>query len=436
MKRVLTTALLALAAASFLTLGSCQKKAPEKVTLRVLNYADATTAGYAIEKKIWDDFRAANPDIEIEYEELFNEPFHQKTEAYAASGKLPDVLYMWPSGRSSTLYNKKLVKDLTPLVAPDRAKYLPAVLAPQLGGILGEMPITMTNTSVFFVNKKLLAELGLQEPKTYEDMVAMVPVAKKAGVEVLLMPAKDDWVFQSCLFSMIAGRLAGDAFIDAVLAGKAKFTDKPFVDALGFMASLVKDGVMNKNVLQIGYGEGPALFASGKSLFYVDGEWRVGAFITDPSTGKALLSPAQQKDIALRTFPAIPGQIVADSSSTVVGTGFGMSASIPAGSPQEAAAWKLISYMVSPEVAKQRLESGAFARASYIGVTSDKLEPLQQANAAQSPAVGTYVLDGVLDAKVFGPINIGLQEIVLGSKTPAKVAEEAQKALEAWLASK
>ncbi len=438
MKRATLLSILVLILASTLLVTGCAKKPAktEKVTLTVLSYADATAPGYPVAQKIWNDFRTANPDITLEIEELFNEPFHQKTEAYAASGKLPDVMFMWPSGRSTTLYTKKLVKDLTPFLASTKDKYLPVTMVPQTNGIIGELPETVTNTHVLYVNTALLAKLGLQEPKTYADMVAMVPVAKKAGVEVLIMAAKDDWVFQSCLFSMVSGRLAGDKFIDDVLAGKAKFTDKPFVDALNFMQSLVKDGVMNKNVLQIAYGEGPALFAAGKSLFYIDGDWRCGDFITDKTTNIGLLTPEAQKTIKLAVMPAIPGEIVADSTAVVVGTGYGMNVELPAGSAKEAAAWKLIEYMVSPDVAKQRMEAGAFARASYIGVTSDKLEPLMVANAAFAPSVGTYVLDAVLDAKVFGIINIGLQEIVLGSKTPVQVAQETQKAFEAWNAAK
>lgn len=437
MKRITVVVALVLAALVLVT-GCSKKEAAEssgKVTLRVLNYADAAEAGYAIEKKIWDDFRAANPDIILEYEELFDEPFHHKTEAYAASGNLPDVLFMWPSGRSSTLYNKGLVKDLTPLVAPIKNNLEPYATAPQAHGILGEIPQTNTNTSYMFVNDGLLKQLGLEKPKTYQDMVNMVPVARAAGVEVLIMPAMDDWVFQSCLFSLVSGRLAGDEFIDAALAGNAKFTDQKFVDVLDFFAKLVKDGVMNKNVLNIDYGQGPNLFASGKCLFYIDGDWRVGAFITDPETGEALIPVNEQPNYSIMNFPAIPGEINKNSSSVIVGTGYGMNANIPAGSAKEAAAWRLIQYLVSPEVAKQKLESGAFLTASWIGVTSDKLEPLSRAAAKVEVDIPTYVIDGVLDAQVFGPINVGLQEIVLGTKTPAQVAADTQKALEAWRAA-
>jgi len=69
---------------------------------------------------VWEAFEKANPNIEIEREDLFLEPFHQKTEAYAAAGRLPDVLYMWPGGRSTTLHTKRLVKDLAPLLGDTR----------------------------------------------------------------------------------------------------------------------------------------------------------------------------------------------------------------------------------------------------------------------------------------------------------------------------
>ncbi|MBU0936166.1 MAG: extracellular solute-binding protein [Spirochaetes bacterium] len=403
------------------------------ITLRVLNYADATTPAYAVEKEIWDTFRAQNPDIVLEYEELFDEAFHTKTEAYAAAGRLPDVMFMWPSGRSSTLYNRNLVKDLTPLMAPVKNEFVPIATSPGQFGILGQIPQSTTNTHVLYANLGLLKKLGLSEPKTYADLVAMVPAARAAGVEVVLIPAKSDWVMQSCLFSMVLGRIAGDEFINDVLAGKANFTDKPFVDSLAFIKRLYDDGVISRTALQIDYGEGPALFASEKSLFYIDGAWRVGEFITSPDSGVALIPPAkQQSDFKLMNFPVIPGEKNANSSSVIAGTGFGMNANIEAGSAKEAAAWRLISYLNSAEVLKKRLETGAFSNVTRIGVTASKMEPLQVMNAQLAPAKATYVVDGILDASVYGPINIGLQEMALGTATPEQVAQTTQKAFEEW----
>ena len=96
--------------------------AKDPVVVRVLYYFDATSPGAQREiAEVWEAFDKANPDIKIVREDLFNEPFHQKTEIYAATGQLPDVIYMWPGGRSTTLHTKKLVKDLTVLLGAARS---------------------------------------------------------------------------------------------------------------------------------------------------------------------------------------------------------------------------------------------------------------------------------------------------------------------------
>ena len=86
-------------------------KKSKQTVITVLDYQDATAPNsFEDNKLIWEAFEAAHPDIKIEREVLFNEPFHQKTAAYAASGKMPDVFYMWPAGRSSDIHEKKLAK--------------------------------------------------------------------------------------------------------------------------------------------------------------------------------------------------------------------------------------------------------------------------------------------------------------------------------------
>lgn len=409
----------------------------QPIRLTVYNYLDATSpAAHREIEEVWKAFERANPDIILEREDMFGEPFHQKLEAYAAAGRLPDVIYMWPGGRSSTLHTKRLVKDLTPFLGDMAREFHEAALAPQAGGYLAELPIAITATHVLYVNKGLLDSLGLPVPTTYEELKAMVPALRAAGKDVILMGAQDDWVVQSTLFSMIVGRLAGDDFIDRVLAGQARFTDEPFVRALRFYRSLFDDGVLNRRIFQTSYNEVNGLFASGRAPFLVDGDWKTSNFLTDPTTGEALIPPDRQHEFVLTVFPAIPGEVVHRTTSMVPGVGFAMSASIPAGSAKERAAWRLIQWLTSPEVQRIRLETGA-ASPSRKNVTSDRLEPLAQERARFYERVGgTYVLDNVLDAQVYGPLNVGLQEIGLGLSTPEQVAAAVQRALEAWRASR
>ena len=121
LRKVAMIALIALFSVSMLFAeGAKEAAASDKVTLRVLNYIDMSEPNSANEVAlVWDKFAAENPDIEIIREDLFNEPFHQKTESYVASGNVPDVLYMWPSGRSTSLHTTGSVQDLYPWLERD-----------------------------------------------------------------------------------------------------------------------------------------------------------------------------------------------------------------------------------------------------------------------------------------------------------------------------
>ena len=414
-------------------------KGAEPTVLTVLYDIDATQAGYAEDQAIWAEFSAENPDIKIEKEELFDQAFHEKVAAYVAAGTLPDLMYTWPSGRSTALHEQRLLKDLTPLLGKAfLSNFVPAAIDPanQKSGYLGELPQSVTYTTVMYTNTKLLKDNGLAEPQAYADMKAMVPKLRAKGAQTLLMANKDTWVMQSCLFSTVTGRLVGDAWIDSAKTGDVDFTDKGFVDALGFVDTMYKDGVLSRDTIQIAYGEGPALFAEGEAAFLVDGDWRQGAFLTDSSTGVALIDPQRQKnEFAFHNFPAIPGEKNPEIVSAIVGVGFSISASVPAGSAKEDAAVRWMKYYYSPEVQKIKLETGAFIP-SRKGIISDKIEPFTQMMPQYYASINKtcYVLDGVLDVDVYTPLNNGLQEMGLGTKTPVQVAAEVQKAIEAWRA--
>lgn len=443
-KKLLVSLLVVLMAVSMVFAQGAKEEAGGKTDLHVLYYIDMSEPNSANEiAMVWDKFAAENPDINVIREDLFNEPYHQKVEAYVASGQMPDVLYMWPGGRSTSVQTTHAVADLTPFLEKDGLldDYAPAALAPQTAGYLAELPNGITSSHMMFVNTKVLRDNGLEMPKTMDDLIAMVPVLKAKGIEVIGMDNMDTWVMQSCLFSLIVGRMGGADWYTKLAAGEWDFEDAWFVDSLKVVDELYSTGVINRNTLNSSYGSGRANLALGKCAFFVDGDWACGAFQTDITTGKALLSREQQaNDIELIVFPEIEGEVVHNTTSGVVGTGFGMSASITDPKVQDAA-WRLIKFLQSEYVQEYRLTTGAsFPSNLNVDVAKvieeNNLEPLVGKRAAFYQAYGTTpVIDGVLHSDVYNVINVGLQEIGLGAKAPEKVAAEVQQAWETWKAS-
>ena len=421
--------------------------AEEVVELRVLNYLDMTSPNSAEETQvIWEAFEEAHPNIKLVIQNEFNEPFHQATEAYAAAGNLPDVMYVWPSGRSTTLHTKHLLKDLTPLIERDGLKdfYIPLATDPtqQVSGYVAMLSNGVTATNAFFINMEVLKDAGLEPAQSYSELVAQVPILAEKGYDTVLMANQDTWVMQSCLFSLIAGRFGGEGWEQKILNGEAKFTDPEFVAALNFVKQIYDDKVINPTTLAVGYGEGPGLFATNTAAYYIDGDWRAGAFITDASTGEALISPERQENFKITVFPDIDveGVKLNKSNTAILATGYAINAALEDGSAKLEAAWELVKWLEGKEVLTYRLSTGGLGSPSRtdIDYASLDLEPLQVAiaNLGKEYDKATVVIDGVFEGPVYTPLNDGLQAIGLGSLTPEQVAQNVQDAFDAWKSAK
>lgn len=437
----------ALVVAMLLLLSMTAVVAEEQVELRVLNYLDLTSPNSAEEGKVvWEAFETAHPNIKLVIQNEFNEPFHQATEAYAAAGNLPDVMYVWPSGRSTTLHTKNLLKDLKPLIERDglASSYIALAMDPtqQASGYISMLSNGVTATNAFFVNMEVLQDAGLEPAKTYSELVAQVPVLAAKGYDTVLMANQDSWVMQSCLFSLIAGRFCGEGWEQKILNGEAKFTDPDFVAALNFVKQIYDDKVIDPATLAVGYGEGPGLFATNTAAYYIDGDWRAGDFITDASTGEALITPERQANFKITVFPEIDveGVKLNRSNTAVLATGYAINAALEDGSAKLEAAWELVKWLVGKDVLTYRLSTGGLPSPSRtdIDYASLDLEPLQVAigNLANDYDKATVVIDAAFEGPVFNPLNDGLQAIGLGSQTPEEVAQNVQAAFEAWQATK
>jgi raffinose/stachyose/melibiose transport system substrate-binding protein len=400
----------------------CVFSQEKEVELTMLNYLDITSP----EAAAWDAtvaaFNTKYPNITLKIENSFSDAYHQKLAALAAAGDLPDVMYLWPGGRSAEIYRNKLTEDLYPFLGADKDKFVSAAVAPQWDGKLYELPIGITATHVMYVNTKLLSDLGLTIPKTYDELVAMVPKIKEAGLYPILMPNKASWVMQSCLFSALVGRICGQEWIDKAITGEASFTDQEFVDSLALVKDMYDTGLLPPQSIQLEYGDGPNLFATGRSPFMIDGDWRVGAIAP-------LLSEEAQENFELAVFPDITGQKgESGSTSTIVATGFGMKAGLTGDKAD--AAWKWVSFFAGPEASEIRLIEQGMIPVYIMDISAYDIAPLAVKRGAFYPKhSGTVVLDGVITGEPINIINIGLQELALGNTTPEKLAADIEAAM-------
>jgi len=149
----------------------------------------------------------------------------------------------------------------------------------------------------FFYNKDIFRRHDLQPPLTVDDFFRVLDVLKKAGVTPVALGTAEQWESSQIVYTNIGPNFwRGEEGRKALIAGRAKFTDQPFVDALDFMARM-------KRYLPAGaekqtYAASQARFASGGAAIYPAGSWDIAHFSRTPGLALGVFPPPLPSDRA------------------------------------------------------------------------------------------------------------------------------------------
>ena len=412
---LLLAGLLLLSAAVVLT-------AAPKVVVKTMAYGDNSNPEGVNWLRIVAAFEKANPDIDIDFELLYDEAYHQKVVARLAAGDAPHLAYMGADARWGAPWKEASQQfDHKPFMD---SKYYDLKLIPPMGpkGEIWEIPLGTSNiTTVLYMNQKLVKSLGFTAPKTYQDIVAMVPAAKAKGLDVISIDGADGWAWGSCLMSSVIARMSGDpSWVSKAVAGKNKFTDKVFVDSLDFIARMIKDGVIASKSVMVDYGANLSNFSNEKALFMIQGQWIAGS----------IENPEVADNTVMMAWPKLPGEKAATAGSVAaaISVGYGVTKAGAADPKVRDAALKFLQYFYSHEETTQRLRDGAIVAPVLKNfVVPDDLPGLvkQKVGLAQK-AKNTEVIDAFLSGAPNDTLNAGMQKIASGQATAQQVASEVE----------
>lgn len=425
-KRIGTILVMALCAVG-MAFGNGQAQsgsASGKVVVKAMAYGDNSNSEGVNWVRIVDTFMKENPTITIDYELLYDEAYHQKVAARLAAGDVPHLAYMGADARWGKPWAEaKQQFNMKPYLDPN---YYDLSLIPSMGpnGEIYEIPLGTSNiTTVLFANEALIKSLGFSLPKTYEDIVAMVPKAKAAGLDVISVDGADGWFWGSCLMSSVIARLSGDPqWVSKAVAGKNKFTDQVFVDSLAVIQRMLKDGVVSDKAVLVDYGANVSNYSNGKALFMIQGQWIAGS-----------IEPAVADTTVMMAFPKLPGEkaSTAGSVAAAIQVGYGITQAGAKDPAVRDAALKFIQAFYSEPETTQRLRDGAIVAPILKGykVPADLPSIVKQKVALATSAKNTDVIDAFLGGAANDALNAGMQKIASGSATPAEVAAEVEKLL-------
>jgi multiple sugar transport system substrate-binding protein/raffinose/stachyose/melibiose transport system substrate-binding protein len=179
-------------------------------------------------------------------------------------------------------------------------------LQPKGNDIGGKTYIPPTNSQIIplvYYNKKIFADNGITVPTNYSDFVDDIKKLKAAGITPLELAGTDGWSASMPIVGLASADVLGQDpdWIQKRYAGKVKFSDPIFADAMQKQIDLIKDGAYNPAALSVDFATANKNFLDGKSAMYPEGSW---------FTGSSYITPAQAENIGAFPWPTDDGKIV------------------------------------------------------------------------------------------------------------------------------
>lgn len=237
-------------------------------SLTILDYYNNDPDKALVQKGL--DTCASQLGVTIQRETVPGDTLIQKVLQQASSKTLPDVLMLdnpdvqqiAATGALAPLNDLGLNADGVIKGMVDATSYQ--------GKLYGLAPVT--NTIALFYNKDMLAEAGVQPPKTWDEL--------KAAAKKLTKPGR-----YGMAFNANATYEGSWQFLPAMWTNGGDETDlnSPQVaEALQLWTDLVKSGSASKSVINWTQGDVNDQFIAGKAAMMVNGPWQIPALNKNP----------------------------------------------------------------------------------------------------------------------------------------------------------
>lgn len=328
-----------------------------------------------------DGFTKLHPNVTFKLVQTPFADYQTSLKLSMASNSSPDIVQYSP-GPMRAIVPAGLVQ---PLDAYAKAYGWRDTVSPSLLGMLtsdkkaeqyGEgtlyaVPGAVQMIGVFY-NKKVAAAAGVTAvPKTLDAFEKDLAAVKSSGVTPMTVPALGVGGFQ--LWSALANVQADVGVFNKWVQGRSGSTltkDPGFTEAADTVSQWAKDDYFSKGAASVSDADGVSEFSSGKSAYFVTGNWNTKAF-----------QDALGSDLG---FFLMPGT---SADQAAVATGSGFPYSISAKSKHKDVAAAFLDYMVSPEAA-----DGTYA-GGFVPVTG---QPSERGSGVQGTILDGYgkVVDG------------------------------------------
>ena len=371
--------------------------------------------------QMFTQFKAQNPNIEFDVEDMVHDTYETKMKTLAAGNELPDLFLIKGSWIDNFIDNG-LVKPVNAMLDanPSWRDNFNAGAFDEFkrnGSDIYGIPFQLFSTHLILYNSDVLAKAGFKTfPRTWKDFTAAIKALQARGYTPISLGNKAKWVAESCILSTLGDRFTGPQWFFSVRDHKgAKFTDPDFVKALDAFQQLARMGAFNSDLNSIDDNQQKTLYINGKSAMFMDGAWSIPVLISTAP-------PDVVKNTHLAILPSVDGG-KGDPNSVSGGSGWGYAINAGVSGDKMAAIGKLVAFTTGPEAARATIENNGQPAGRAPSYDKSKVAPLSNEYfALVSKLKFTPIYDIQLNAPIIEVMNSGLQELLISSITPQQLA--------------
>lgn len=225
------------------------------------------TGDRPVQEAAFERWNAENPNQQISAEFFDAAAYKPKLRTAIGAGNPPTFFYSWGGGilrsyvEANTIYDLSSYRTEHPEIFD---RYITASLENNvINGKTYGIPANKVNPTFFYYNKDLFAQAGVQPPKTFDELMALIPVFKNMGIAPIALGGQTRWP-ELIYLEYLQNRLAGDVVFERVLSRVPNsWSDPAMIQAATMIQDLVKAGAF-----QEGYASTPSDSGSELALVY------------------------------------------------------------------------------------------------------------------------------------------------------------------------
>ena len=403
-------------------------EAGEKIVIHLMSQTPRSgqgTEGFATGfYNMLDQWCADHPEVEVNLEDMDQTSYQTKINSVCAAGDIPDI-FMLKGSWATTFIDNGWVSDLSGGLDADpawRDGYIEnAFEAVTRDEKVYGIPTQSMATGLVFYNSQMWADMGYETfPETWEELLEAVEKFKAAGISTFVLGNKPNWPAESCWMSTLGDRYTGADWTQSILEGSgAKFTDPEFIEALTLFKELNDKGAFNADINSIDDKEEDTVYFNAKAASIVSGTWFIPIIETT--------APEDVKNATkLALLPAISGGT--DQQNTISG-GPAWFLSVGSSVPEEKRelVMDLVKTLTGKEQADITASMGNLTAWADPTYDESKVSPLYtEYNQLMKNAKTVRIYDACMPGSVIETMNVGLQSLLAGEKTPEELANEIQ----------